>query len=122
MPAADPCSTVPPPARHAVSLPYELRDAREPPICADVGLVPIKTKDVQIWEFCALRRQRVVAAEAGGIDLIACRGGLRSAGPVPADSALHRVAVRGGLEGAEGGFELAGVDHKGRPELVGRLA
>ncbi len=24
-----------------------------PPICADVGLAPIKTKAVQIWESCA---------------------------------------------------------------------
>src|SRR5215831_16279500 len=34
MPAADRCSAVTPPARHAVSLPYELRDAREPPLCS----------------------------------------------------------------------------------------
>jgi hypothetical protein len=27
--------------------------APEPPICADVGLAPIKTKAVQIWESCA---------------------------------------------------------------------
>jgi hypothetical protein len=33
-PAADRCSAVTPPARHAASLPYELRDVREPPICA----------------------------------------------------------------------------------------
>jgi len=24
-----------------------------PPICTNIGLVPIKTKAVQIWEFCA---------------------------------------------------------------------
>jgi hypothetical protein len=29
--AADRCSTATPPVRHAASLPYELRDAREPP-------------------------------------------------------------------------------------------
>ena len=34
MPAAGRCSAAPPPARHVVSLPYELRHAREPPLCA----------------------------------------------------------------------------------------
>jgi hypothetical protein len=33
MPAAARCSTVKPPPHHAPSLPYELRDLREPPIC-----------------------------------------------------------------------------------------
>src|SRR5207253_2999641 len=31
--AAGRCSAVTPPARHAASLPYELRDAPDPPIC-----------------------------------------------------------------------------------------
>jgi hypothetical protein len=35
-------------------------------------------------------------------------GGLWSAGPVPGDRPLHRVAVRGGLEAAEGGFPSLG--------------
>src|SRR5260370_39943805 len=49
-----------------------------------------------------------------------CRGGLWSAGSVPGDGLLHRVAVRGGLEAAEGGFEFGGVDDEGRAELGGR--
>jgi hypothetical protein len=36
MPAAGRCSAVTPPARHVVSLPYELRDAHEPPLRADL--------------------------------------------------------------------------------------
>src|SRR5690349_9712323 len=51
-----------------------------------------------------------------------CCGGVRSAGPVPGDGLPHGVEVRSGLELAEGGFELAGVDDEGRAELVGRLA
>src|SRR5215469_6697670 len=46
----------------------------------------------------------------------------RSVGPVPGDGSLYCVAVRGGLQVAEGGFELAGVDDEGRAELVGGLA
>jgi len=34
MPAVGWCSAVTPPARHVASLPYELRDAPEPPIGA----------------------------------------------------------------------------------------
>jgi len=33
------CSAVTPPACHAASLPYQLRDAREPPIWLDIGHV-----------------------------------------------------------------------------------
>jgi hypothetical protein len=97
-------------ARHAISA-----------LCADVGSVPIKTKAVQIWGFCALRRRRVVS-RGGEIELIGRRGGLPSPGPVPGDGPRHRIAVRGGLEVAEGGFEFAGVDDERREELVGRLA
>jgi hypothetical protein len=40
LPAADRCGVVTPPARHAASLPFELRDAREPlPICIVARLV-----------------------------------------------------------------------------------
>src|SRR5262245_29893163 len=45
----------------------------------------------------------------------------RSAGAVPPDGLLYRVAVLGELKAAEGGVEFAGVDHERRPELVGRL-
>src|SRR5215467_5716104 len=41
---------------------------------------------------------------------------LRSVGPVPGDGSLYCVAVRGGLQVAEGGFELAGVDDEGRAD------
>jgi hypothetical protein len=44
-----------------------------------------------------------------------------STGAVPHDGLLHCVAVLSGLQTAEGGFEFAEVDHKGRPELVRRL-
>jgi hypothetical protein len=37
-----------------VSLPYELRDAREPPICAVGGWIPVKGLGAQIWAICAL--------------------------------------------------------------------
>jgi hypothetical protein len=35
--------------------PYGPRDAREPPLCADIGIMPIKTRAIQIWEFCVPR-------------------------------------------------------------------
>jgi hypothetical protein len=38
MPAADRCSVLTPPVPHVASLPYQLRDAREPPICSAIWL------------------------------------------------------------------------------------
>ena len=30
-------------------------NARDPPLCADAGSVPVKTLAAQIWAFCALK-------------------------------------------------------------------
>ena len=48
MPAADRCSAVTPPARHAASSPYELHDAREPPLRAAWGSRSIGQVAVQM--------------------------------------------------------------------------
>jgi hypothetical protein len=45
-----------------------------------------------------------------------CCGGLRLAGLIPGDGLLHRGVVRGGLEAAEGGLELAGVNDERRAD------
>jgi len=52
MPAADRCGAVTPPARHAASLPLSYVTHADPPICADVDGISIKTPAVQIWTIC----------------------------------------------------------------------
>ena len=49
---ADRPSIVTPRARHAASLPYELRDAREPPICALLPIRPLAQSAAPEWRFC----------------------------------------------------------------------
>ena len=50
MPAAGRCSTVTPPARHAASLPYAPRDAREPPLRALAAVLIGQAR--RNWSFC----------------------------------------------------------------------
>jgi hypothetical protein len=58
MPAADRCSAVTPPARHAASSPYELHDAREPPIWSVWPLSGMIAKVPQNSGFCTSGQDR----------------------------------------------------------------
>ena len=64
-----------------------------------------------------MMRQGVLAPAAGDIGPIACYAvACGQRGPVPGDGPLHRVAARGGLQGAEGSFLPGTAAEPGAPD------